>query len=278
MIIENQDILIHSLKALKLIKESRISKEIDLSKIDKITPFFIAPVTGFLKQNKEIRIVFPKNSYKKSYLQTLKFPQTTTSTITSKKSYIPLYEIKGSLGYDEENGEILDLLEKIIIDNFGLKENYQLLMSVFNELICNIQQHSKSKFNCIQAQMYRDKLAISLVDTGITIQSSYNSVEFKGEDDMELFKNAFAGVSTKKDKERGTGIPNTYNWICKGLRGSLVVISKNSAFKKLEYEENLEFIDLNALDLEFSGTIINILFKIPKEKIDIYSLINKAVE
>lgn len=276
MKIEDNDTLIHSLKALKLINESIKSKVLDLSQIEKITPFYIAPITSFLKINKDIEIKYPEDPYKLFYLDTLKFPETISEIKKYTTTYIPLYEIKSELGEGEENGEILDLLEKIIINTFDLKINYQLLMSVFNELICNIQQHSKSSFNCIQAQLYEDKLAISLVDTGISIQNSYINSGFPEESSIGLFENAFKGISTKIEKERGTGIPNTYNWICKGLKGNLVIISKDSAFKKIK-SEMIEFINLSDLNLKFNGTIINISFNIPKEKIDIYPLINKPL-
>lgn len=277
MKIKDNDTLIHTLKALKLIKESRETNILDLSQIEKITPFYIAPITSFLKINKNIKVKYPQDPYKLFYLDTLKFPKTISQIQKHTTTYIPLYEIRSELGKDEENGEILDLLENIIINTFNLNMNYQLLMSVFNELICNIQQHSKSKFNCIQAQLYERKLAISLVDTGISIQNSYINSGFFEKSSIDLFEKAFKGISTKAQKERGTGIPNTYNWICRGLEGNLVIISKDSAFKKIK-SESIEFIDLNDLDLNFDGTIINISFNIPKEKIDIYPLINKPLD
>lgn len=278
MEIQNQDCLICSLKALKLIRDSKQNSLIDLNKVDKITPFFITPITAFLKENCDVKFVYPSSSFMKSYLNTLRFPECANSLNVNKMSYTPLYEIRSELGFDEENGEILDILEEIIIKKFDLNKSYQVLMSVFNELICNIQQHSKSKFNCIQAQMYGDKIAICLLDSGITIQNSYINDGFsREEDEMELFKLAFKGVSTKEEKERGTGIPNSYNWVCKALKGNLVIISKNCAFQKLSCDREIEFVNLKPLDLGFNGTIINILFEIPKEKIDIYEFMNKPV-
>jgi hypothetical protein len=288
MKLKKDDILIHTLKALKLIKESRSSDRINLDYLDKITPFCMVPIVSYIKKNKnksknkKMEILYPKEDCKLSYLNTIKFPNTTHSLKIKKMSYTPLFELKNELGFDEDNEKILDLLEKIIVENFDLKDNVQILMSVFNELICNIQQHSNSNFNCIQAQLYENKLAISLVDTGISIQGSYEKSGFNTKNNysnynnLDLFKLAFAGISTKDDKERGTGIPNSYNWICKGLKGSLVIISKDSAFKKLP-NKNMEFIDLSSLNLNFKGTIINILFEKPKEKVDIYSFMNKPV-
>lgn len=231
MKLNDLDILIHTLKALKLIRDSRDNNIIDLSVIDKITPFYITPITAFIKQNKNFKIRYPQDNFKLFYLETIKFPKTINILNTYKKSYSPLFEIKKELGHDENNEEILDLIEKIIIENFDLKQNIQILMCVFNELICNIQQHSESNFNCIQAQMYENKLAISLIDTGISIPGRYKKSGYKEEENnLELFKLAFEGISTKENKERGTGIPNTYNWICNGLKGSMVIISKDCAF------------------------------------------------
>ncbi len=277
MEIEDQDILIHSLKALRLIRDSINNSMVNLSNTDKITPFYIIPITAFLKKNQNFKIIYPKDNFKLSYLDTIKFPETTCALNISKMSYIPLFEIKKELGNNEENGTILDLIEKIIVENFDLKENIQILMCIFNELICNIQQHSESDFNCIQAQIYTNKLAISLIDTGISIPSKYKKSGYKNEENnIELFKLAFKGISTKDNNERGTGIPNIYNWICDGLNGSMVIISKNCAFKKI-FNEKIEFIDLEPLKLSFDGTIINLLFEKPKKKIDCYMFINKPL-
>ncbi len=277
MKVEDKDILIHSLKALKLIRDSKDNSIINLTVIDKITPFYITPITAFIKKNQNFKIKYPQDDFKLFYLDTIKFPETTDALNTSKKSYTPLFEIKKELGKDEDNEEILDLIEKIIIENFDLKENLQILMCVFNELICNIQQHSESNFNCIQAQIYENNLAISLIDTGISIPGRYKKSGYKQEENnLELFKLAFEGISTKDNNERGTGIPNTYNWICNGLKGSMVIISKNCAFKKI-INEDMEFIDLEPLKLSFEGTIINLLFEKPKKKIDSYSYINKPL-
>ncbi len=275
---DNQDILIESLRALEVIRESKSSSKINLETLEKITPFFITALTGFLKKNPNIKIIMPKNNSLCSYLKTIKFPQTTNSLNTNKKTYTPLYELKTRLGSDSENGEIIDMIEKIIVENFNLKTNINILMSIFDELICNIQQHSNSNFNCIQAQMYDNKLAISLLDTGISIPQSYIRVGYKDEEDMQLFKLAFNGISTKDNKERGTGIPNIYNWVCKGLKGSMVIISKSCVFKKLPNEE-LEFINLKSkeLNLKFEGTIINLLFEKPKTKINIYKHIKNKI-
>ncbi|MFT4244535.1 MAG: hypothetical protein ACMXYB_03725 [Candidatus Woesearchaeota archaeon] len=277
MKIGEDDILIHSLKALKLIRDSKEEKCIDLSKIEKITPFYIAPLTAFLKSNTDFTFELPEDPYKLFYLETIQFPQTISEVPRQKTTYTPLFEIKGELGEGEYNEEILDLLEKIIVENFELVNNKQILMFVINELICNIQQHSESKFNCIQAQMYENKLAISLIDTGITIPGRYKRAGYKeSEKNLELFKLAFEGISTKDDKERGTGIQNSYKCICRALKGSIVVISNNCGFKKISTEENIEFIDLDNLNLSFNGTIINLLFEKPTQKLDIYPYLEQS--
>ena len=177
-----------------------------------------------------------------------------------------------------DNYKILNILEKIILEKYSLKEHKNSFMFVFDELMCNIKEHSKSKFNCIQAQMYGDKLAICLVDTGITIPKNYVEQGLRGyETNIELLQLVFKGISTKPEKERGTGIPNTYNIICNGFIGAFLVISGDVGFLKLPGED-IQFFDLNELGIRFDGTIINMLFEIPRKPIEIYDYINKPLD
>ena len=188
--------------------------------------------------------------------------------------------MKTKSGPDVSDDETISLIQEGIVEKFGLRENINILMFVFDELICNIQQHSKSVFNCFQARLYGSRLAVSLIDTGISIPQSYLNAGYTDENEMTLFSKAFDGVSVKKDRERGTGIPSIYNCICKGLKGSLFIISRKCAFKKLSGEDSEEFVDLKSenFDLEFEGTIINMLFEKPEKKIDFYHYLTEHSE
>lgn len=282
MIIEDKEILFQTLKALKIIYNSKINNQINMEEIGLITPFLITPITSHINsiKNNKTKIIFPKKGYIKTYLDTIKFPLAVSNTKElkqiTKKTYCPLYEIKNEvLG---ENYTILELLEEIIIKPYNLKKNIQPFMFIFDELMCNIQQHAKSKFNCIQAQIYdNNMLGISIVDNGITIPQNYIDNKIKGFDnDVDLLKLVFKGISTKPEKERGTGIPNSYKLITKGFNGSFLLISRDAGVLKLKNSE-LQFFNLNELGFTFSGTIINMFFEVPKDKINIYDFINQPL-
>lgn len=276
---EENILLLETLKSLKIIKDSNNTNEINLQNLEIITPFLISPITAHINSKKEInfKILNPKKSNVTTYLETIKFPQTNqdVKVKTSKKTYCPLYEIKNEmLG---ENYEIIDLLKEVIINKYDLKNNINTFLLVLDELMCNIQEHSKSNFNCIQAQKYDENLAISIVDSGISIPKNYINNGLRSfNSDLELLELVFKGISTKKEKERGTGIPNTYNLVCNALNGSLLIISRKAGFIKTP-NEDIKFFDLDELGIEFQGTIINMFFKIPTEKIEYTKYLNKPI-
>jgi anti-sigma regulatory factor (Ser/Thr protein kinase) len=279
MEIKDEEILLECLKSIKIINNSASDKIINLENKKLITPFFITPLTAHINRYKlDFNIIYPLKKEPCDYLSLIKFPSTITNKLdlSTSTKYSPLYEIKNEvLG---ENKDILEILREIIVDEYKLKENLSTLMLVFDEMMCNIQEHAKSNFNCIQTQRYKNKIAISIVDTGITIPQNYIENGLKGYDsNLELFKLVFQGISTKKEKERGTGIPNTYNLVCNALKGSFSIISGNVGFIKLP-DTDLQFFSLeDDLNLNFEGTIINILFDVPKEKIDYTKYLNQPI-
>ncbi len=273
--LSDEIILKDTLKALQIISNSTESKIIDLQNITSITPFLITPIAAFFKsEDKKYKILEPRNKEVCSYLNRIHFPDSITSeklSLSDSATYLPLFQFsKETADYDRAVGEIF----KKIISKYGLEDNKSIISLFLSELIDNIREHSQSNFNFIYSQTYNDLLAISIVDRGISIPGSYelNKITFKN--DTFALKDALRGISTKPGNERGTGIPNTVNWVCGGLKGSLIVISRGAGFYRVDDEE-FKFFELG--DMPFKGTIINILFKIPKKRIDYTKYINKPV-
>lgn len=275
MSIENNKILIETLKSLKIIfNYEKNFSQINLEDVSRVTPFFITPLSAYIgKNNLNSKIISPKNVNVNSYLNTLKFPfgfSSLNNTNICKKTYCPLFEIKTEhLG---DNNEILNIFKKIIIEPFKQKKNLQAFLFFLDEIMCNIQEHSRSSFNLIQAQKYNNILSISIVDTGISIPKSYENNFRYFEDDIEALKFVFKGISTK-NQERGTGIPNTYRLITKGFGGTLLIISREAGV--LLNKDEINFFSLKDLNLSFQGTILNFEIPLIENKLDIYDYINK---
>lgn len=270
--IDKQTLLDDSINALKIISNSKITKTINLADIAFITPFLITPITAFIKsEGTDSKIIEPSNGDVRTYLKTIHFPNCIDAHRLDNlncRTYLPLYQFSRG---DKEYDKIISKIFGKIISFYGLESNKNIMVLFLSELIDNIREHSKSELNFIYSQKYTGMLAISIVDSGISIPSSYKSKNFKFEDDIEALKYALEGKSTKSEDERGTGIPNTVNLVCKGLKGGLILISKGVGFYKAN-EKELMFFKLR--DMSFKGTIVNILFEIPKKQINYTKYIN----
>lgn len=273
--ISEEIMLKDTIKALQIIGGSTKSGIIDLQNVTFITPFLITPITAFFKsEDKKYTILKPHSSDADSYLERIHFPGSIDArklTSLSGATYFPLFQFsKENKAYDTVIGQIFNKM----ITAYELKSNKNIVSLFLSELIDNIREHSRSEYNFIYSQKYNDLLAISIVDRGISIPGSYelNNIAFKN--DISALKDALRGVSTKPGNERGTGIPNTVNWVCGGLKGSIIVVSRGAGFYRANGGE-FKFFELGSVP--FKGTIINILFKIPGKRVDYTKYINKPL-
>lgn len=138
---------------------------------------------------------------------------------------------------------------------------------LLGELVCNMEQHSKSRFGYMFSQ-YSSKnksLYICLADTGVTIYGSYvNSGKFKdivSDKEADSLKLAVEGYSTKDKpnaESRGYGISTNIEMITKGLGGGFFIMS-GGAFYRNESGRDV-YVNLPD-DISWDGTII--LVRIP---------------
>ena len=264
-----------SFKVLQLISNN---KEIDLSKINFITPFIVTPLSAFLKENKGLKIVSPTDVNINSYLECISFPEGISvdkfDNLTEGKTYFPLFCFSNK---EISSGEILEkftlCLEKFVVP---LKHK-DLVYQPLDELIDNIREHAFSDNCFIHAQIYSNKyLALSIVDIGITIPENYSKAGFELEKDSEAFEYILSGISSTKDPTRGYGLNSNINIISEALGGSMTIVSGKSVIFK-ENGNNPEIFSLEDYNLNFEGTFINILFEIPDEKLNVnpYDFIGK---
>jgi hypothetical protein len=259
-----------SIEALNIVKKAEDTGEIDLGEVSFVTPFLITPVTAFIKSSKKrYKIRKPSKATASSYLDTICFSQCIEGTQLGNgyTTYLPLFQFqKDRADYD---GRVSDILNNMI-SVYKLKENKNIIVFFLTELLANIREHSNSNYNFIYCQKYNNTIAISIVDRGITIPGSYEASGIPFTGDHNALKKAAEGISTKGNDERGTGIPYTIRCVCKGLKGSFLFFSRAGGF----YEDgkcNPKLIDLK--HLSYKGTIMNILFDIPKKEIDMFKFI-----
>lgn len=111
-------------------------------------------------------------------------------------------------------------------------------MFLIGELIDNIYQHSEFINASVMAQKYEKKgiAEIAILDDGISIPNCFEKNKIPFEDDSKAIQKAINGFSTKS-KERGYGLNSSINLYVNGLKGKLLIVSRNGAIYK-EHDEN----------------------------------------
>lgn len=238
-------------------------------------PFFIFPLAIY-KSNCGKRVVFYNvSSVMRSYLDCVMFDnmlyindnEGLRSTMEGyfHKSYIPICRFdRMNDNIDSMQTVIQNAIEKQRSIDRRFKEPLSYLIS---ELVCNIQQHSESRYGYIYTQYLKvdNSLNLCIADNGITIFGSYvkngRYVELIGNSEANAIKLANEGYSTKNlpDAEnRGYGISSSKRMIVDGLGGDFFMMS-GGAFHRHD-RNGSSYIDLPG-SISWDGTII--LIRIP---------------
>lgn len=177
-------------------------------------------------------------------------------TYTPICAFTPLEEISNSLQ---------SILTRIIKHRLPDFHKIEIPLSyLMGELVCNIEQHSKSDKGYIFCQYLQQERCISvcIADAGDTIFASYartNTLLDEIQDNEALaLQKACNGCSTKGIPERGFGLPSSKSLLVDGLKGSFFLLS-GTAFHR-HSQEGLSYIALPE-NLRWNGTIA--LLRIP---------------
>jgi hypothetical protein len=203
-----------------------------------------------------------------NYLSAIHFPNgvSTIDTLEQSKSYIPIgvLQRQAEVGRDRLESAFLQLLSKAIGDEPGSRNAIYYPIS---ELTTNIFDHSHSDTGWILAQWYPNKkyLDLCIVDRGRGLAATYQEELGLTLNDNEAIRKALAGVSTKKEKERGYGVRTSKNVVCKALGGSFTLISGNAAYLVEQHEEKM----VRLPDFNWPGVIISYRIPQPTGSIDI---------
>ncbi|MFH1425652.1 MAG: ATP-binding protein [archaeon] len=161
-------------------------------------------------------------------------------------------------------------IEKEIDKSFLVVKHYfplhlhSSLLYFLGELSDNISQHSKYSNGALVLSYDKESKIgeILVVDDGASIPGVFeqNSIAFK--DDAEAIGIAMKGKSTKIEEGRGFGLPSTKKLVEKGLKGKLVIASRDGAYKSDE--------EFSRFPKSFKGTVIYVKFKNSGESLNIY--------
>ncbi len=251
-------------------------------------PFFIAPLAIYRHNcHKEIKCINICQRLS-NYLNLIRFDSLLTingqNDIRTElkdfynRTYIPI--CKFDMSYQNVDG-VQSVLQGIIERQAKINPAIKTPLSyMIGELVCNINEHSKSKHGYIFSQFIPSERCINIciADTGITVFGSYTDrgkyLDQIGDSEADALKMANEGFSTKERPEcesRGYGISTTKKMLVDGLGGEFFMLS-GGAFHRFDKNKKT-YLNLPE-DIYWSGSII--LMKIPvsaPENFDYYDYI-----
>ncbi|MCQ2310210.1 MAG: hypothetical protein MJZ64_00445 [Paludibacteraceae bacterium] len=138
----------------------------------------------------------------------------------------------------------------------------QSVSYLFDELICNMQQHSQANKGYLYAFYNKEekRIEIVLADYGISIYGSYahtkKYLDLIGNSDAKALSLAKDGFSTKdlpETENRGYGISSNTKMITDGLGGEIAIYSGNALL--VQTPSDIKLLELPE-QLDMKGTII----------------------
>lgn len=171
------------------------------------------------------------------------------------------------------NNAVSNIVKSLIAEDGVPKTLSTPLGYLFDELICNMQQHAGVKDGYVYSSVNKENNTIDLcfADYGITIYGSYINtgkyLDYIGSSHAEAVSIAKEGYSTKNrpDAEnRGYGISSNTKMVVEGLKGSFAIISGTGLF---HYHQSTGQTVIEMPDgFEWQGTtiIVRIPLSIPQ--------------
>jgi hypothetical protein len=236
------------------------TRKLDLSAIKWFYPTLLLLLGVFIKQNKGIALIPPGDKKVSNYFDII-----TRNKNTGKGwSYLPIIEIPKT-----GSGAELDRLNSYASACGGTNA----LQYFIGELVDNIYQHSQFSTAYITAQKYPKLgfLEFCIVDNGISIPQSYEDNGILIGSDKVALDYALAGISTKKDKERGCGLRTSIRLLTAGMNGTCLIVSRGAGLGANNLSGTFTF-DLDEEDI-YHGTLISIHVPLQRKEVEIYGYI-----
>lgn len=175
--------------------------------------------------------------------------------------------IEFSVTENDANKIVSQIEDSLSSKDIRVKPLKVAISYLFDELICNIQQHAQVTTGFAYADYNKecDCIDICLADLGVTIYGSYvqsgKFLEYIGNNAAEALNMAKDGYSTKNrpDAEnRGYGISSNVKMITEGLNGTFAMLSGNALMINLRGEMQVASLPV---EIEWPGTCI--IIRIP---------------
>ena len=179
---------------------------------------------------------------------------------------------------DESTTNVINQLKEQLSESCPdlLKSLNMPLTYLFDELICNIQQHAQTDkgYACLMHNKEANAIEILIADYGITIYGSYvaaqKHLDKLGDSDAEalnLAQNGFSVKNLPETENRGYGISSNIKMVVDGLHGEFAALSGNALL--LQVANNRKILALPP-EIDFKGTMI--MVRIPAQVPDSFNL------
>lgn len=213
-------------------------------------------ITDLKKEGTNITVKPPLNTNVKNYLKTIGFP---LGKGMGGTTYSPIYH------FGENANAAANVAFDIIDRQFPKSDKLEITKYMVGELAANVEDHSEFTHATVASQYYFKKkfVDMGMIDNGITIPALFRKKNIPFETDAEAIDKAIHGVSTKTDDGRGRGLTFVKRVVNEGLKGQLLMISRNGAV--VHDGENRKLYKLAKLKLR--GTVVYSRFEMPKTKI-----------
>ncbi len=184
--------------------------------------------------------------------------------------------IEFSVTENDANKIVSQIEDSLSSKDIRVKSLKVAISYLFDELICNIQQHAQVTTGFAYADYNKecDCIDICLADLGVTIYGSYvqsgKFLEYIGNNAAEALNMAKDGYSTKNrpDAEnRGYGISSNVKMITEGLNGTFAMLSGNALMINLRGEMQVASLPV---EIEWPGTCI--IIRIPLDEANNFNL------
>jgi hypothetical protein len=253
------------LKFCKICKNAERTNIIDLSQYTWFYPSSMLPLCNLLKNNRGSMKVIAPHERVNNYISVI------MGTSFNALSYIPITYLPKD--QKEVNRMITQLLKW---HNNGIYYGgINAFSFLIGELIDNIYQHSEFTNASVMAQRYEQKgfAEISIFDDGISIPMCFEKHGKYSSQDSIAIQKAINGFSTKNEM-RGYGLNTSINLYVKGLKGSLLLVSRNGAFYRDSYDYDGEKLYNLQSEYSLGGTLITFRIPYPVQEVDIYDYIS----
>jgi hypothetical protein len=217
---------------------------LDFSQIEWIGTAQLTPIACLInhlrKEGHDVQIELPHHTGTVAWFNQIDFPEGSVSP-DDQTNHLPLCRIPSRSGrspIDFAGDRIRELLKRQL--DLPINPVFYTIVEIIN----NVEEHSNCDNGYLMVQNYpkKERVDICIVDDGISIPGSYERHEIDFSDDLDAVHKAMEeGISTKSDN-RGYGLRTTTNLVCDGLKGEVILSSRDGFYSRgKNREESREY-------------------------------------